>query len=745
MLTVGQLPEEVVSASIAYMIRDSAKKGRTIDRHYTLGLGYDGVKKPSLPADSALLNALVGEAVGRVYRNRVGNKYIDVDRRREHDGLTIAEAVIPKVMKATTSAAGNGAPQDVLQLDVAAVVANADTCAALLARIPKGPDYARRAATELVGEKVMTRTGREDIMLKIFKVLTDEFPTKATGLRSNSDGTYVEYFKTKYNIDLDPKAPLLLCRLTDRRDRRVFIYPSDVVSPMSVPESKKRVLPLICSIYPHERMAMVRAAVKRILESKEATGFLTAYGIKLGGGGLLQVTGRVLRAPTIYIPNNAGFIAVDTTSRACTGPQGFASELAKLRLPARGGGGRPYSRLLFDRDLRCAPVLKQLLTKYNVNAPAPEEANFGNMRNLPATTPDTFCVVNLRGTEAVTYNAYKRALSGKGVPSQMVAKPVDRTIPDMIVQQIAAKIGQMCFLIDAGEHITVKQGESLLIIGADVGMAFASTMKGSSNVRQTTYTAAFVAFNVKGKEWTTYCNHYQVKGQEMMLFKDDDSASETASSAPTQQAGARTNPSEAIALKMDAFLKETVAHFNLSKSKGTAIVYRGSTSEGEISGAGQIAATLRDSLRGWECAVVAMQARSHTRFAWDVSAALPSADVAANQLVNVPGGFCTTGGADRAITKADGTPVPAFFITGTGCTLGHASNAYYAVLGLTPGIKLEELKQLTYAMCFMYPNKPSSLPAPLPMKCASEYGRKFGSLPELLDLQPKLRTTMHYL
>nr|AOA52366.1 argonaute 1 [Herpetomonas muscarum] len=741
MVTAEKLPEEAIATPIAYSMNERTGR-KVIERSYAITLAYMGERTPRLPDDSSLLNAIMGAVTGRVYTNRIGNKYVDSTISREVEGLTIADAVAPKVMRVNM---GNNVSRDVLQLDMAVSVATTATCAEVIADLRRKHQsqeaFERAVSVELVGRRAISRTGKDEVIVKVAKVLFDKNATAETGLRNNPNGSYAEYFRAKYNLELDTTAPLLLCRSSDRHNRRLLTYPSDVLSPLNVPPSKTRILPVLCTIYPHERLRKVKAAISRLKATPAAAALMKLYGVRLDDT-LLSVKGTVLKTPTVYIPNGGNFIAVNPSDPAYAGQQGFANALQRLRLPDRP---LKFKRLLMDSYIRESSELTALLKKYNVSLPPPETHRFGmpHREKLHGSGDNTFCLLKLRDTDASTYNAWKRSLVEQGVPSQLVVKHLDRTIPDMVVQQMAAKVGQLCFLIDAEEHYPTKGSGGLLLIGVDVATSFKNDKQGSSDVRRTSYTIAFTAFHARGKEWNSYSNHYHVAGQQIVLFNAPRDGTE--SSSTTVQQAARMNASEVIPEKMDVFLKEVVAHFDLAKHKsGTAVIYRGTTSEGEISAAGLLGTKVSNALRGWDYAAVAVQRRSHTRFAWNIAAQLPNAGLAA-ELVNAPSGFCTPYATDEFITDATKKPAPSFYIIGAGCTLGHASNGYYAVVSRSAGLDIGKLQKLTYALCFMYPNKPAAMPSPLPLKSAAAYAAKYTMLAEIKEMPKAMRPYMHYL
>ncbi|EPY39769.1 hypothetical protein AGDE_04159 [Angomonas deanei] len=142
---------------------------------------------------------------------------------------------------------------------------------------------------------------------------------------------------------------------------------------------------------------------------------------------------------------------------------------------------------------------------------------------------------------------------------------------------------------------------------------------------------------------------------------------------------------------------------------------------------------IKAALPTWEYAVLSAQVRTGTRLLWKYSGS--------SKFVNAPRGFSSPMGIDAIHNNS----AHAFLLSGSFCELGNSANTCYVVLDLTAKVDKAELETFTYALCFLYPNKADALPLPLPMKCASEYAKKFLSYQRLTELPPEMRRSMHYL
>jgi hypothetical protein len=354
-------------------------------------------------------------------------------------------------------------------------------------------------------------------------------------------------------------------------------------------------------------------------------------------------------------------------------------------------------------------------------------------------------MVRLQTKDAQRYNDFKQRLARDSVISQMAVTELTRNVPQMITQQITAKIGQLCFVADVGEAGMAFSNRPVLVVGAVFSSSMSTLAEKYKTVNARLYTVAFVAFLANGKSWKPYCMHYQVKGEEQVVFEESDEARSVSTASP---AGRQQNANEVLNVKFPDFLKKVVAQFKLNgkDGKGAMVLYRGAMSDAEAAYAANMEQAMEQVLPSWDTATVVVQPRCHFRMGWDPTTTFPEAQGSKKgKYCNVPRGFVTN---DCRIVFADfgpNAPVESFYLCGANCSLSHASNTYYLVQKRSSTILMEQLQQLTYNMCFMHPNKPDALPLPLLINCAIEYARKFGSLKEAKELPARMRPTMHYL
>ncbi|KAH8614858.1 Piwi domain [Trypanosoma vivax] len=517
-------------------------------------------------------------------------------------------------------------------------------------------------------------------------------------------------------------------------DWKEGIHSPEVLCEMSVGEQERRALPQLCSIYPQDRAARIRNAIQRLKNENngEAMRILKAYGLTLVGEPC-KVTGCVLKPVSILIPRGQGFKTVKTEGAG--GQQGFIRDLKELRHAAQ----EALSKAIVYDETRRGELVTNQISRYLEGMGSPllmkNVSHINNMRDVGKyLNEEAFALAFLHRHDKDTYRRIKTAWTNKGILSQVVVKDLgerDAPIVMAISQQMTAKCGHFNWVVNLNDmcpKLGAKIGKAggLLIIGADVGRDQRLLRNEGATALQDMYTVAFVAFHVSGFKWHTYCDHYQVNGRKCTVY----SAAEDEGSSKSD---AGTTPSDVLSAKMGEFLQEATRHF---EDKGlrvsSVLVMRGCASEGELFDAQRNDCdVLEGFLRGnasW--AVVAAQRFQHTRFA----AKAPQDEEA---LCNVQRGFVCEECTDSKFEKA-------FYLTSAHCTLGHARATLYVVFKCE-NFELRELQSLIYGMCFMFPNKADALPLPLPLKCASEYGKKFVVLPEVRNLHKKLRDTMHYL
>nr|AOA52365.1 argonaute 1 [Crithidia acanthocephali] len=722
------------------------KEGRktVVERHYRVSIRYEGEVQLKLPEHVPWVNKIIACGLADTYAEHIGSDYVDLKSRVERgDSLVTMDAITPNVARVVRQAPGGKATaQDVLQLDVSTKASTTTKCNELIQRLSQqNPQHVKKAVSEaLIGAKVTTMFG-EPTFLKVKSVDFDMRAGQPAKLRGDPNETFVQYFKRKYGATLHPDSPILFCRSADRtKNSRLLPYPADTLQLSTLSPDQLAKLPMLCSVYPEERMKRVNAALHRILASKLMKAVLEQYGIKISSESI-AASGKVLPAPTIYVPTGPRtfnrIAAVEYTGQA-----GFAIALRGLRHPDQTS---EYTKLLMD-DYFQRGGLPRWLKEYNVALPNPTVERFSSPNQFTKGGPGTFAMVRLQTKDAQRYNDFKQRLAQDAVVSQMAVTELNRNVPQMITQQMAAKIGQLCFVADVAESGKAFANRPVLIVSAVVGSAMNKLEEKNKVVSAKLYTVTFVAFLANGKNWSPYCNHYQVKGEEQVLFEGSDVASSSMSTA--SPAGRQQNANEVLNKKFPDFLKEVVARFKLNGKggKGAMVLYRGAMTDAEAAYAVNMEQAVEQLLPSWDTATVVVQPRSHFRMGWDPVSSFPQEKgKGTGGYCNVPRGFVTE---DCRIVFADAdpnAPVESFYLSGANCSLGHASNTYYLVLKRSPAIAMDELQQLTYNMCFMYPNKPDALPLPLPIKCAYEYARKFGSLKAVKELPARMRPTMHYL
>nr|AOA52364.1 argonaute 1 [Angomonas desouzai] len=700
------LPDAILDTPYDYVLKSKEKAG-VVEHKFKVSIQKGKKIDAKLPEHRVELNNIIAKGVSFVYTTRDNHRLIDPSTSKKHEsGVTTVEGISPKVMRVVTESG----EKNVLQIDVSFSVSSSSTVKEVLAQD-------RRAKESLPGTRVMTHyAGSKDVILKLVSV-TDLKAGDSAGLKKDESMTFVRYFKEKFNLNLDPNGPIVKCK-DPKRSSRPLSYPAELLLSLELSDSQRNSLTTICSIYPEERRTMILNNLTKIKKDKSITDFLTAYGIRLTGTTPLTVKGRVLTAPTIYVPNSNGFGKLDPVQKDYLGQSGFTRGLGNLN-HAKSTPSYTVSNFIVDNFMSKNETMA-LFKKYNMGFPAPKVTDF---RKLGAPAAGTFALMKLDNNNAEIYNSHKTSFAKDGIVSQLVAKFPDRSVPHMIAQQMAAKVGQLNWVVDPTEIApkTVPASGTLVLIGVDASNQTESFKKGNQKVTEQALVVTFTAFIVQGKKWTPYCNHHRVSGNTVRHEGDKQTSS-----------GARATPSDVLNTHFVSFIKELNAKFNLKSKTGTVMVYRSCSSEGEIATAQGIAPHIAEALPKWKHAVITAQVRSGARFMWSYDKH--------PKRVNAPRGFATSMATDASLRGSH-----SFYLTGAFCELGNSSNTSYVVVAHSPEVNLDEVERLTYALCFMYPNKADALPLPLPMKCATEYSRKFAPLNRIAELPEKMRPTMHYL
>lgn len=726
-------PKKLPDEKFAYDFTVAGRGGKKVNR-YTLTLNKPDTVVFDAENNRMEINSVIGKAVQICFPEKLGTKYVDLRSGKTATGGKIVtfDCLIPKVFVTTLG----GKQATVLQIDVAVSVATAQNCLDVYEELKKFPrGFDRRALERFVNKKVCTMfKGYKGAVYKIIEIVTTKKAGDSAGLKKNPKQTYVEYFKERYGSHINPDQILFECRHST--GKKVLI-PPEVLYELSVSENDRRQLPLLCSLYPNDRAERIEQAVKRLRteEGGKAMEFLKAYGISFQKE-RIKIKGRVLQPVDVLIPGGAGHKLVQTLGESSQ--QGFIKELKDLRHP-----GNPSKRdvIVYDETRNGERVLGKIST-YLLSMNAGDQ--LGSIKVIKEIKKakelldkDKLAFAFFERHDKDKYRELKGAWTNKGAVSQVIVKDLtnnrDAPILMAVSQQVCAKGGRLNWVVDINKLCPSlqKKGKAsgILIIGADFGRDLREIRSEVATSTQDVYTVAFVAFFVHDAEWLPYSNHYHLSGRKQVVFGQ---TSDTESSLNEEM----PLPSEVLSEKLKDFYGEAKRHFaDKGLQPNAVLVFRGCASEGEVlmakrHDADLFAGMLPDNV---EWAVVAAQRYQHTRFSAD--APQPSDGRA---LCNVPRGFVTDEGTDKKFGES-------FFLSGANCTLGHARATLYVVLGRTQRLDIKELQALIYGLCFLYPNKTDALPIPLPLKCASEYARKFVVLQSVQRLQKELRTKLHFL
>ncbi|ORC90475.1 putative argonaute-like protein [Trypanosoma theileri] len=726
-------PQPLPVEEYSFGFEVKGRKGKTT-QFYQLTVAKKDCITLDIDKHRTEINSIIGKAVKTCYRDKIGEKYIDINGNGTTVGSRIAtfDGVIPKVFATTI----RGKKRTILQIDISVTVASTRNCLTVIEELKRSDSRVidRLIIEKFIKKKVCTIYNASRGSIYTVSGISDKKAKDATGLKGNPEQTYVQYFAERYRMQINPEQTLFECKTSS--GRKVFI-PPEVLYELSIDEKDRRQLPLLCSIYPDDRRKRVADVLKRLKteENGAAINILKKYGISFSDKELL-VSGYVLGPVEILIPRDQGYKSVQTLGEC--NQQGFLKELQVLHHP---GDRRSLDVVIYDETNRGGTVLNIIKKNLDsINSPVRLEnvyhvKNIKDAKGFSYKKMMAFAFFRQNGKE--NYQSLKSIWTKKDIFSQMIVKDLteyrEASIVKAVSQQVSAKQGKLNWVMDIAKCcplLTQKMDSNngLLIIAGDIGRDQVNVRFEKSTMRESIYTVAFVAFFVRGKDWITYCNHYHVNGKKETIFSSGQDAKSS------QLSGGVLIPSEVLSEKMENFIQDAQKHFNQMGLKVSALLFlRGCASEGEMINAQQhdvdfLSAYLKDNV-AW--AAVAAQRYVHTR----LSAKTPGNP---SLLCNVPRGFVTSEGTDKRFGES-------FFLNGANCTLGHARSTLYVVFGRKNIFELSELQKLIYGMCFLYPNKTDALPLPLPLKCASEYARKFVPLREVETLPQSLRTTMHYL
>eukprot|EP00796_Vickermania_ingenoplastis_P004832 gene4832-biopygen9833 len=518
-------------------------------------------------------------------------------------------------------------------------------------------------------------------------------------MREDDPTTYKEYFKKEYHMDLDPEGPVLKCRFAGTR--KLVMYPAEVLQPLFVFDIQSINVQL-CSMYPADRFRHIKDVLERA-KKNDIGKYLESYGLSFTPSMVMMkvnTSRNVLPCPIIYFPSGTKL-----DSKKYPEQLGFIKELMNSANVRHEGKNLP--------QLMCTSNPQAVIDSLN-GIGLGMKVGKGDIRRV---ADNSVYVVGMRGNQTPEYKDAKMACGTKGVVSQCYWRPLQAIIPKMIALQIAAKLGYFNFRIDlqaVAPSFAPSNTSNVLIVGVDVGPP--------ARTRPARLLTC-VAFYVKGgNQWETRCDHTWV---------------DTRNKANQDISVPRINE----ALKK--FLEATAKYYNVATSTGTLLLCRSPASSGELPMCFHWAGLCTSIFGKWNVCVVGSQSRGDTKLAWDTHGQGNTADFR-----NVPRGLCIDDSMTIPVTlngEQTYQVFRGFRLCGANCVLGQANTLLYLVFELGGKLTMKDLQQLLYALCYMYPNMPGALPMPLPIKAATEYNKKYNSLPDLKKLHEKMRSTMHYL
>ena len=747
-LSPFKLPRESISEELC--IRE--KVGRTIsDRRFVVSMAlHDEPVDLSKNPDWFVINNVVDFAFKTIFSQRSGPKLVDLStRENKGSGIWISRGVIPTAAMTTIE----GKPTPVVQVSPALCVGSSKSAHEGMQQILRSIKEQKKAESEIceryTGKKACAFHGKVGTIYKMrsvnFKTTVDD----TFGCKSDSTMTYRRYFKERYSLELIQAQYFVECRQTDRKGGKPVQVPSQLLFPLDLDQEQKSKLPQMCSIFANDRVNRINDILQRM--KGPGAKVLEAFGLSIGDVPL-KVDGRVLPSTEVLIPNGPNnFMTVNTGLPGNQEQLGFARDLGRLCFKAPSS--TPYTLVSFveqrhDRDRQqVATEIQNNLRSYQSESTIKEIKKIisngdvvGDMvRDVGKyNADDSVFLVHLDRKLTDPYKEIKSELGIKGFVSQVIAQKHEKPpVLKMIAQQVNAKLGSLNWIVDLEKSCPSLKGKGLLLVGVDISQGLKSSTSHGNLQRAQHIVVAFVAFYVRDKKWSHYCNHYVESGAKQTIYRDEDDKAEAETTA--SGASGRSDPATFVSKHLGEFLLDARAHFEKLGPIHNIIVARGGQSDGEIakceqnevSTAKQIATSMNCNLT-----YVGAQRRNNTRFFFNASETLRGAGVPKG-FVNAPRGFVTKEG----IGSKSG-----FYVTGANCTLGQAKSTKFTVMFDSSEGKLE-LESLFFALGFMFPNKPDAIPYPLPLQCASRYANLFVllHLGSATTLPVTLRRRMHYL
>ncbi|XP_046643892.1 piwi-like protein Siwi [Daphnia pulicaria] len=177
-----------------------------------------------------------------------------------------------------------------------------------------GGDFQAMCSAELVGKVVMTHYNK-----RTYRIDDIDFTKNASSTfhlrREDRDITYLEYYKTRYNIEVrQPSQPLLVSRPTRRDanrgdDQPIFLLP-ELCGMTGLTDDQKKNFTLmkdvgnITRVMPDKRVESLMRFRKRLADNPEIQRELNSWGLNFAGD-IVRINARVIPPQTIQQGGNS--------------------------------------------------------------------------------------------------------------------------------------------------------------------------------------------------------------------------------------------------------------------------------------------------------------------------------------------------------------------------------------------------------------------------------------------------------
>lgn len=622
-----------------------------------------------------------------------------------------------------------------------------------------------KARRELVKKIVFTNYNTQSYTIENIDFdLTPNSEFKMTNFQTGESNSisYAAYTKKIHGVSCQAlDQPLLK---TSGRNKQVIHLIPEFCCLTDLPNDAKQLLPKTCSVKPPERVPRI-CQLPQILNgsSEKSAALLSKFKIKVGLEPI-RVKHRVLPKPTLNMPGRGNF-----TPDRQWGPQ-----LRDLRFNVQNqtaltifytygrydeGSAQEISRHIereFDTTKAQFRARKPIFIEIGRSSHLDSLRSFPDFKNLQEDR-NSISIVSIFSDDHAGQEDYKAmkefcarfGYHHQGVNSRNFSKSRNKqVILGNVARQILNKFGKLAYTVPIDLSAPFLKGRSVLFIGIDLYHSKINYQEAHTIYYQRRSIKSYIGYAVSPQGHSKTFAHCvsRTGGQEVLCSESDGTSVMSINSDPSVEQGAplhRESGSSEEGPVLGNFVKNICNYLNLPKFD-LIVVYRDGVADSQVEFVQkEEVAELQHAAPNSKLAFFVVQKEIHSRFFLTANGEhfnVPSGTIIDEDCVNPQ----PEDGSIRHSQPRD------FYLVPVDSNLSTSKPVRYLAIHLddvcTRGDNYQQLQQLTYALCHMYPNWPDSIKVPCVTQMAHKMAYHLGEI-KMRDpeIHPSLFESMFYL